>query len=237
MNIVCCPMRIAGVDEAGRGCVIGPLVIAGTLFDEEALPILKEIGVRDSKKITSKRRIELAEKIKKIALDVNVVEIQPRVIDKVVFRSHPLRRLNYLETMVMAKVIRELAPDVVYVDAPDVDNKRCIIQISSVLKKEVDIICEHKADDIYPSTSASSIIAKVIRDQRVNELREKYGDFNSGYAHDEKTQKFISEYFSKNKNCPDFIRASWITVQRHLNPLKQLTLESLHDPSQKDQGG
>jgi ribonuclease HII len=217
-------MRVAGVDEAGRGCAIGPLVIAGVLFEEETLPILREIGVKDSKKLSAKKRTTLAEEIKEIAIDYKVFELKPRVIDKVVFRSQPLRRLNYLETMIMAKIVRELEPDIVHIDPPDVNSQRCAEQIQSVIKYKLDIVCEPKADDKYPSTGAASIIAKVIRDQRIAELREKHGDFNSGYASDKKTQRFIEDYFSENKECPDFIRASWKTVQRHMQPFKQMRL-------------
>jgi ribonuclease HII len=217
-------MKVAGVDEAGRGCAIGPLVIAGVLFEEETLPTLKELGVRDSKKLSSKKRKILAEEIEKLAVNYKVFELQPRDIDKVVFRSQPLRRLNYLETMIMAKLIRELRPDIVHMDPPDVDSIRCAKQVQSVIKYKLEIKCEPKADDKYVSTGAASIMAKVLRDQRVSELRDKYGDFNSGYASDKKTQRFIQEYFSKNKECPDFIRASWKTVQRQMSPFKQLKL-------------
>jgi ribonuclease HII len=228
-------MRVAGVDEAGRGCVIGPLVITGVLFEAETLPTLKELGVRDSKKLTVKKRNILAEEIRKLAVNIETFELQPIVIDKVVLRGKYLRRLNYLETMVMARIIRKLKPDVVYVDSPDVDSERCMSQIKFVIDSDLNVVCEHKADDTYLSTGAASIIAKVIRDERVAKLRELHGDFNSGYAHDQKTQEFIAEYFSKHKVCPDFIRGSWVTVQRHLNPLKQKKLESSHDLSQKDQ--
>jgi ribonuclease HII len=217
-------MRVAGVDEAGRGCVIGPLVIAGVLFDEKKIPILREIGVKDSKRLSAKKRRGLVEKIKELAIDYKVIEIQPRVIDKVVFRGKPLRRLNYLETMIMAKVIRKLNPDLAHVDPPDVNPQRCIEQIQSVVNFKIKIICEPKADEKYPSTSAASIVAKVTRDQRILELREKFGDFNSGYTSDKKTQKFIENYFSENKECPDYIRASWETVQRHMKPFKQMKL-------------
>ncbi len=217
-------MRVAGVDEAGRGCAIGPLVIAAALFEEETLPILKEIGVKDSKKLSPKKREKLAEGIKKHALDYRIFEIQPRVIDKVVFRSQPLKRLNYLETMVMARLIRELKPDIVHMDPSDVDNLRCAKQVKSVIRYKLEVICEPRADDKYTSTGAASILAKVTRDQRIKELCEKHGDFNSGYASDKKTQKFIEEYFSEHKECPDFMRASWATIQRHLKPFKQTKL-------------
>ena len=228
-------MRVAGIDEAGRGCAIGPLVIAGALFDEETIPTLRDIGVKDSKQLSAKKRTSLADVIRELALDIQVFEVQPWVIDHVVFRSKPLRRLNYLETMVMAKIVRELEPDVVHMDPPDVDNHRCARQIQSVVKRELDIICEPKADSKYLSTGAASIIAKVTRDLRIAELREKHGDIGSGYSSDWKTQEYLADYFSKTKGCPSFIRASWATVQRHLNPVKQMTLESSRGPSHRDQ--
>jgi ribonuclease HII len=217
-------MKVAGVDEAGRGSAIGPLVIAAVLFEEKKLPNLSKIGVKDSKKLTAKKREKLAIEIKKQALDYRLFEIQPRTIDNVVLRSKPLRRLNYLETMVMAKLIRELDPDIIQMDPPDVDSKRCAQQIQSVIKKRLKIICEPKADEKYSSTGAASILAKVTRDQRILELHKIYGDFNSGYPSDKKTQKFIKEYFAENNECPDYIRASWITIQRHIKPFKQMKL-------------
>ena len=218
-------MRIAGIDEAGRGCVIGPLVIAGVLFNEKTIPKLREIGVKDSKKLTAKTRNKLVPLIKDLALKYSVFEIQPRIIDHVVFRSIPLRRLNYLETMIMAKIIRELEPDEAHVDPADVNSQRCIEQIQSVIKYHIEIKCEPRADIIYPATGAASIIAKVTRDQRIKELREKYGDFNSGYTSDIKTQRFIKKYFSENKECPDYMRASWSTIQQYLKPFKQTKLK------------
>jgi len=218
------PVRVAGIDEAGRGCAIGPLVIAAVLFEEETIPKLNELGVKDSKKISPKKREKLSEDIKKIAIDFRIFELPPQVIDKVVFRSQPLKRLNYLETMIMAKLVRELKPDIVYMDPPDVDSQRCSEQVKSVIKYNIEVICEPRADDKYTSTGAASILAKVTRDQRIKELHKLYGDFNSGYAGDRKTQKFIQEYFSQNKECPDFMRASWVTVQRHLKPFKQMKL-------------
>jgi ribonuclease HII len=217
-------MRVAGVDEAGRGCVIGPLVVAGVVFDEEALPRLKEIGVRDSKLLTPKRRVTLADRIKDLALDVSYFELPPRVIDKVVFRGRPLRRLNYLETMAMAKVLRDLEPDAAYVDTCDVDHRRCGEQMSAVLPFEVDIVCEPRADAVYPATGAASILAKVRRDRVVAGLRELHGDFNSGYPSDRKTSEFVEGWFREHKECPPWMRASWVTVRRHTARFKQTRL-------------
>ena len=189
------PMRVAGVDEAGRGCAIGPLVIAAAVFEEETLPILKEIGVKDSKKVSPKKREKLEVQIKEHAIDYRIYEIQPKTIDQVVFRSIPLRRLNYLETMIMAKLVRDLCPDLVHMDPPDVDNTRCAEQLQSVIKYPLEVICEPKADLKYVSTGAASILAKVRRDQIIKELREKHGDFNSGYSSDKKNPSIHQKVF------------------------------------------
>jgi len=217
-------MRVAGVDEAGRGCVIGPLVVAGAVFDGEDLPRLTEMGVRDSKVLTPKRRLALVDRIRDLALDVSYFELPPRVIDKVVFRGKPLRRLNYLETMAMAKVLRDLEPDTAYVDTCDVDHRRCAEQMIGVLPFEVDIVCEPRADATYPATGAASILAKVRRDHVVAGLRELHGDFNSGYPSDRKTSEFVEGWFMEHRECPPWMRASWATVRRHTAGFKQTRL-------------
>jgi ribonuclease HII len=209
-------MTVAGVDEAGRGCVIGPLVIAGVLFDDEVVGSLREIGVKDSKKLSAKKRVALSAEIKELALGYRFFELSPRTIDKVVFRNVPLRRLNYLETMAMAWIIRELKPSEAHVDPCDVVSERVASQIKGVLPFDLVIRCEPKADAKYPATGAASILAKVRRDFRIAALRELHGDFNSGYPSDWKTQNFIRDYFSENTDCPDFIRASWSTVRKYM---------------------
>lgn len=209
-------MTIAGVDEAGRGCVIGPLVIAGVLFDDEVVGSLREIGVKDSKKLSAKKRVALSAEIKEMALGYRFFELSPRTIDKVVFRNVPLRRLNYLETMAMAWIIRELKPNEAHVDPCDVVSERVASQIKGVLPFDLVIRCEPRADAKYPATGAASILAKVRRDSRIAALRELHGDFNSGYPSDWKTQDFIRDYFSENSECPDFIRASWSTVRKYM---------------------
>lgn len=216
--------RVAGVDEAGRGCVIGPLVIAGVVFKEEEISHLMDLGVKDSKKLTKNRRESLDVRIKEIALDYQYFEISPTVIDKVVFRNKPLRRLNYLETMIMAKVVRDLKPDKVFVDPTDVNAFRCAEQIASVLPLVTEIICEPKADDKYLATSAASILAKVRRDKIIKELIEKHGDFNSGYPSDKKTIEFIISWFKTHDKCPSFMRESWKTIQKVRKSLIQTQL-------------
>ncbi|MCW4049669.1 MAG: ribonuclease HII [Candidatus Bathyarchaeota archaeon] len=208
-------MRVAGIDEAGRGCVMGPLVIAGAVFDEKKVPNLTEIGVKDSKKLSKRRRESLVAEIKELALDYTYFELSPSSIDKVVFRNVPLRKLNYLEAMAMASIVRTLHPDSAYVDPCDVDSQRVADQIQSVLKFNVDITCEPKADQKYAVTGAASILAKVKRDQSIEELKAQHGDFGSGYPSDRKTAAFIEDWFRENDECPPWMRASWSTVRKY----------------------
>lgn len=205
--------RLAGVDEAGRGCVIGPMAIAGVLVDEEGLIKLIELGVRDSKALSPETREQLASHIRTIALAYRVVLVQPEEIDKAVAR----RALNKLEARVMANIICELCPDVVYVDASDVIEERFASLICACLPKDLDVhvIAEHEADAKYPVVSAASILAKVERDKAISELKQEIDvDFGSGYPTDPKTIAFLEEWCRRHKCLPSFVRKSWRTAKK-----------------------
>jgi ribonuclease HII len=202
-------MLVAGVDDAGRGCIIGPLLIAGVMMKEEDLPKLKELGVKDSKLLSPRRRETLAVEIKKIVQKHSVIKLSPKEIDKVVETGRKLHRLNRLEAQTMAKVIENLKPDIAYVDASDVLEERFKQHILECLSFKVQIVSEHKADRKYPIVSAASIIAKVERDKEIAELASKYGDFGSGYPTDPKTINFLQQCLEKMGEYPDFIRKSW----------------------------
>ena len=204
---------IAGVDEAGRGAVIGPLVIAGVLIEEKSKD-LQLLGVKDSKLLTPRKRRKLSGKIKDAVLKYAYFELSPAQIDRVVLFGRQYRRLNYLEMCVMAKIIRDLRPDRAIVDPSDVKPERCIQEIRRMLAFEVEIICEHHADRIYPVVSAASILAKVHRDAMVSELRERYGDFGSGYPSDPKTIGFLERIIKNGEDFPSFVRLSWATAKR-----------------------
>jgi ribonuclease HII len=207
-------MRIAGVDDSGRGSVIGPLVIAGVLLDENDLQRLTELGVKDSKRLSRQRRENLYEEIKKLALKYHVIKLSPAEIDKVVRSGRKLHKLNRLEAQTMAKVIETLQPDIAYVDASDVLAERYKYHIMEHLPFNVKIISEHKADVKYPVVSAASIIAKVERDKVISELTAKHGNMGCGYATDSKTLEFLEKWMRNFGSYPDFVRVSWKTVKR-----------------------
>jgi ribonuclease HII len=209
-------MLISGVDDAGRGSVIGPLAIAGVSLPEEDLPKLVYWGVKDSKLLSPQRREALAHQIRKLALSCHVVLLSPAEIDHVVETGRRLYRLNRLEAQTMARVIAVLKPDVVYVDASDVLPKRFGDHIAENLPFKLKIVSEHKADAKYPIVSAASILAKVERDKVLSELKKKHANIGCGYPNDSHTIEFLECWIKKFGSYPDFVRKSWKTAKRAL---------------------
>ena len=207
-------MLVAGVDDAGRGCVIGPLIIAGVLMKEENIKKLVQLGVKDSKRLSPRKRETLAVEIKRIALKYSLVKLSPKDIDEVVQTGRKLHKLNRLEAQAMAKIVELLKPDIAYVDASDVLEERFRQHILELLSSKVKIVSEHKADRKYPIVSAASIIAKVKRDGEIAELKEKYGDFGCGYPTDSKTISFLQQCLKKFGEYPDCVRKSWKPAKR-----------------------
>lgn len=205
---------MAGLDDAGRGSIIGPLVIAGVLFSSEEIGKLAEIGIKDSKLLSPTQRLILAEKIKRLALKFRISETSPQEIDRIVFEGKKLFRLNWHEAKIMAEIINELKPTIAYVDASDVFPERFKETIESMLTCKVKIVSEHKADVKWLSVSAASILAKTYRDQVVDKIKMNFGDFGSGYPSDPRTVKFLKEWIRKNVSYPEFVRKSWKTIFR-----------------------
>jgi ribonuclease HII len=210
-------MLIAGVDEAGRGCVIGPLVIAGFLIKEENLPVLARLGVKDSKLLSPRKREALSTEILRVAEKHYVVKLAPKEIDSVVESLRKLHKLNRLEAQTMAQIINTLKPDEVYVDAADVLEDRFKHHIQEGLTVKAKITSRHKADKIYPVVSAASIIAKVTRDSEIAALRATYGDFGSGYLTDQKTMTFLKQWLQTHAEYPDCVRKSWKPAKQAKN--------------------
>lgn len=222
-------LLVAGLDEAGRGCVIGPLVVAGISIKEENLPTLAALGVKDSKLLTAKRREELFPKIIALTENHQVLYLSPQEIDRVVKSIRRLHKLNRLEAETMAKIIMQLKPGIAYVDAADISEKRFGEQIIEFVLQscglKVNVVSEHKADQTYPVVSAASIIAKVERDKTVSALRAKFGDFGTGYLTDPKTGLFLKEWLKAHSDYPECVRQSWKPAKKAKSEkgTKQLT--------------
>ncbi|MCS7122004.1 MAG: ribonuclease HII [Archaeoglobaceae archaeon] len=202
---------IAGIDEAGKGCVLGPLVVAGVCSEDQ--DFFKKIGVKDSKKLSHKKRVELYEKVVEVS-KIFVLKIWPEELDK----KMCYMSLNEILFEAYSKVILNLKPKAVYVDSFDVFPER----LSSKLKERtgVDVFASHRADDIYPIVSAASIVAKVEREIEIEKMKKIFGDFGSGYSSDPKTREFLKKLI-KNGNIPPFVRKKWKTFSK----LSQSTLE------------
>jgi len=217
-------MRIIGVDEAGKGPVIGPMCIAGAVVDERAVAQFKSLVVDDSKKLSPKQREVLFEKLEGICTAFHVMVVSAQEIDEL------RKRINMNEIMVecFAEVLNQLKADredACYLDAADVKAERFSLNISRKLNGHPLLISEHKADAKYAIVSAASIFAKVRRDDEVRKLRERIGvDFGSGYPSDPKTVKFLNDYAGEHGKLPDFVRHSWKTAENVLK--KQVSLDS-----------
>jgi ribonuclease HII len=206
---VCLRVLVAGVDEAGRGCVIGPLVVAGVLIREEKLPVLTRLGVKDSKLLSAKKREALAVEVERLVEKRVIVKLLPVEIDRVVESGRKLHKLNRLEAQTMAKIIDALKPDVAYVDAADVLEERFKHHIQESLSFKTKIVAQHKADRTYAVVSAASIIAKVDRDREIAALTSEHGDFGSGYLADPKTMRFLKQWLQTHSEYPECVRKSW----------------------------
>ncbi len=199
-------MLVCGVDDAGRGSVLGPLVIAGIVIKQTKINQLKKQGIRDSKKLTPLARERLYKKIIKIVDDYYVTRISPKIIDKSVFNH----LLNHLEAQYMAKVISKLSPSIAFVDSCDVNPRRFGREISKLASRSK-IKSYHHADSKFVVVSAASILAKVSRDRAITKLKKKH-NIGSGYPSDPKTKAFVKKSIKRNESLA-FIRKSWKPVQ------------------------
>jgi len=220
-------MLTLGIDDAGRGPVIGPMVLAGCLMDEKTEKELKKLGVKDSKQLTQKRREFLAEKIKDKSETFEIVLSYPVEIDGT---NHKGINLNALEAIKAAEIINKINKGYkkikVIIDCPSPS----IIKWQDFLKTKIknlsnlEISCEHKADKNHVSVSAASILAKCVREKEVSLLKEKYGDgIGSGYCHDPLTRKFLDEHFKKYRKDGIF-RKTWQTWKDLCAKKEQRTL-------------
>lgn len=216
---------ICGVDEAGRGPVMGPLVVAGIMLEDDSKLI--KIKVRDSKQLTPQRRRILAKKIQEITLDHEVLVIPAKDIDDM----RKVMTLNEIEVNAFTKVIEKLKPETCYVDSADVNEKRFGMNILSGLSFKPNIISKHKADAIYPIVSAASILAKTRRDKEVQKIAQNLENklnlpLGSGYPADPITQKFLKTWLKKFGKLPPHTRHSWKTAQ---NILKERNVKKLDE--------
>lgn len=198
---------------------------------------LSRIGVRDSKMLTKRKRRFLLEEIGAIAEEVKVYMISNTEINEAMRSKvsiNELEALNFARLIDSAKVV----PEKIYIDSPDVVSERFGLRIKLFSKRplsiegvkeprgkrqsgSIRIVADHKADARYPVVSAASIIAKVVRDEEIDRIREKAGvRIGSGYPSDRYTIEAIRADLKTNRLKP-YIRNYWKTM----NIIKQLKIE------------
>jgi ribonuclease HII len=214
---------LCGIDEAGRGPVLGPMVVAGILIENDAP--LRQLNVRDSKKLTPEKREALAPEIMKL-VKFEIVVVSAEDID--LMRAQ--MSLNDFEAKIFATIIEKLNPETAYVDAADVDEIEFKKMILNELKKPVDVVSKHYADELFPVVSAASILAKVRRDAEVRKIEAEFGKpIGSGYPSDQITMTFLEEWLKEKGTLPPHCRQSWDTCKRLLTASKMHKLEEYQE--------
>jgi ribonuclease HII len=208
---------ICGVDEAGKGSVLGPMVIAGIGVSSEDR--LADLGVKDSKLLMPKERERLYVQIRR-RCRVATVTINAQEID--VIRTE--MTLNACLARAHAQVINKISPARAYVDACDVNCFRYAEMVRAHLLPECEIVSEHHADEKFPVVSAASIVAKVVRDREITKLAKKYGEIGSGYPSDPVTIRWLTTYIGDHPSPPPIARRSWKTVGALVAKKHQRTL-------------
>ena len=221
---------VLGVDEAGRGAVVGPLCIAAVVVEEGSQKGLDRMGVKDSKKLSMERRDELDEKIKDAVEDFAILSISAKEIDDEMAN----KSLNLIEAERMADLIEALRPDRAIVDATEAKTENVKRTLETLLddevEEDVEIVAENRADENYPVVSAASILAKVTRDRAVKALERKLGEeIGNGYPSDGRTKDFLERMIDKNGEFSEHVRESWVTAERILDEKKQGDLSDFCD--------
>jgi len=209
---------ITGIDEAGRGALVGPMVICGITAEESVVDELKKIGVKDSKQLSPAKREELYKKIKHIVQTKSAVSsIMPISVTSCKIDMHKKENtnLNMVEAKTMGQIINMIGGDEVYIDALTSRPERFGEVVRSHMQnKNIKMIAENKADVKYTIVAAASIIAKVERDRAIERIKKKENyDFGVGYPHDERTIEFVDMLIKTRKRLPSYVRKTWITTQ------------------------
>lgn len=206
-------MLVCGIDEAGRGSVVGPLVVGGIAIEESDIPKLREIGAKDSKLLSHKQRLEIFRKMKKLPLKFMTAQIEPREIDA---RNVMGTNINQLEAIRMAEIINNLKPDRAIIDSPTHATLKFKNFLSQYLTHEPELVVSNYADERYVVVGAASIVAKLRRDSEMSKISKTVGrDLGIGYPTDPKTMAFVREVlYSGNPKFRKYIRYSWESCAR-----------------------
>ena len=212
-------VNVVAIDEAGRGPVIGPMVLCGVFIDEKDQFKLKLLGVKDSKLLSPIQRNKIFDLLKN-DIKYKAIVVSSEEIDNALFSENT--NLNWLEADKSVEIMNHFNAERAILDCPSNNKENYVGYIRERLKnKDMEIKAEFKADRKYLAVGAASIIAKVIRDKEIDKLKKKYNvEFGSGYPSDEVTQNFLKKNYDKY----DFFRKSWAPYQNAKNAKSQKNL-------------
>lgn len=212
-----------GVDEAGRGPVLGPMVYAICYCPLSHLAELEALKVADSKTLSESERERLFAKINQDgdavgwALDI----LSPNLISTSML-GRVKYNLNSLSHDTATGLIQYALDQGVHVTQVFVDTVGSPESYQKRLQQSfpgIEVTVKAKADALYPVVSAASICAKVARDQAVRDwqfletLEDLDTDYGSGYPNDPKTKAWLRKYVEPVFGFPQFVRFSWSTAQ------------------------
>ena len=218
-----------GVDESGRGPMLGPLVVVAVAIPSEDLKILKDFQINDSKKLSSKKRKIAYENLEKMRIERNwkieIIVCEPIEIDFAMETTN----LNTLETELFAKSINKLninklGGGKIILDACDVNEERFGNRVTKLIENwnpyEWNIISKHSADELFKVVGAASIIAKVTRDKLIENLESQLGfEIGSGYPSDDKSKSALSK-LCEGDFPNEHLRWEWSSIQKYWNKVK-----------------
>ncbi len=198
---------VLGVDEAGRGAVLGPLVVAGVWAEEERLAVLAQAGARDSKQVPRSKRLALLRTLFPQWEAARVVVIPPTAIDQ--------ENLTALELHAMRRLLEHRRPDQVVLDAPVAP--RALPKFLDRLAREARfprarLHAYPKADRLHPAVSAASLLAKVVRDGHMALLQQRYGPVGWGYPGEPAVRAFLARWLEEHGAPPPICRTRWKNV-------------------------
>lgn len=219
-------MLTIGIDDAGRGPLIGPMVLAGVLITKEQEDKLKSLKIRDSKIVSQNERVKLAKIIKENSLNHKIVKVSPNEIDQSLNTGTNLNTLEAIKTAVIINFLNSKKEKItVIVDCPSVNTVAWQKTLEGYVghKENLIIKCEHKADANHVSAAAGSILAKTTREEEVEKIKKEFGNIGSGYPSDPSTKEFLKK---RGKDLADsgLFRKTWSTWKKLFPDAEQSTL-------------
>ncbi|MEM2207996.1 MAG: ribonuclease HII [Sulfolobales archaeon] len=200
---------VIGIDEAGRGSLVGDMFVAGVALSDEQSKVLLDAGIRDSKALSRSTRYRLLLDIIRCSDLIVISRVLPEDIDK--------ENINDLEVRAIERILkharsRGVDPTKVVVD--EIAGRRVEVETAvRDLFPSAEVIMRPKADKDFVQVSAASIVAKCLRDGLIKVLSSVHGEIGSGYPSDPRTIKWL-KHVKESGSTPCCIRKSWKTLRR-----------------------